>query len=434
MTQTAGAPAPTPSPTTAVVPATPAAPAAPAPAAAGRDLAEDVPSVLNSLQVIAVAVLVVFGVVAAVLQVLGWQANGRAADNTEQVVRVQQIQSELLRADAIATNSYLVGGLEPADARAEYDESIDTVLRLVADAAEAQPADREVLADLNAAVSSYTTSVAQARDYNRQQFPIGIAYLNDAGNGLRADALPITQALVDANAGRAVDEMDGQSPLWILLAGILALAVLLAVNQQIARRFHRRYNVGLVLAAVLVAGVTISTAWHAQAEHNGNEGIQAGRYRSAVEAATTRTAANNAKAIESLGLVNRGAGASYETRKGGWEDQASIVEDNADGLTLEQWEVYAAQHQKIREADDAGDWNAAVALATSPDAGAPTELLDAVDGSAALEAETDGQAAADGFRAGGAFSVVLIVLTGVGALLAAFAASRGIGTRRREYA
>lgn len=431
MTQTAGAPAPAPSNTPAVANTT----AAPAPPVRGvtvqRDLAEDVPSLLNRLQVLAVAACVLFGVLAGVLQVLSWQANGRAADNTEQVVRVQQIQSELLRADAIATNSYLVGGLEPAEARAEYDESVDTVLRLVADAAEAQPADRTVLADLNAAISSYTTAVAQARDYNRQQLPIGIAYLNEAGDSLRAEALPITEALVDANADRAVDEMDGQSPIWLLLCGVAALVVLFVVNRQVARRFHRRYNLGLVTAAVLVGLTTVVVAWHAQAEHNGNENIQSGDYDAAIDAASARTAANDAKAIESQGLINRGAGATFEEQ---WAEQAEVVEDTADGLTLDRWQAYAAAHAAIREADDAGDWDGAVELATATDEASATGLLDAVDFAAAADAEMYGEEAAAGFRAGGTFSVVLVALTGLAALLAAYAATRGIGTRREEYA
>lgn len=433
MTQSAGVPAPAPATPVIPVPSpSTGAHAKPPMLAPKRDLSEDVPRLLNRLQAIAVAACVLFGAVAAVLQVLSWQANGRAADNTEQVVRVQQIQSLLLRADAIATNSYLVGGLEPADARAEYDESIDTVLGLVAEAAEAQPADRDVLEDLNTAISAYTTSVAQARDYNRQQLVIGIAYLNDAGSTLRSDILPITDALVDTNSDRAVDEMDGQSPLLILLAGVVVLAVLWWANRQIARRFHRRWNVGLVVAGLVVGAVTIITAWHAQVENNGNEDLESGSYSRAVDEATARTAANNAKAFESLGLVNRGSGATvYEPL---WEEQAAIVEDTASDQTLAFWDDYVALHQQVREADDANEWNDAVALATSTASGSATDLLDGADVSAAAIAKEQGAEAADGFRSGGVFSVVLAALTALGALIAAYAASRGIGTRRKEYA
>ncbi len=91
MTQQATAPAPAPQPGVA--------PTAPAPAAATQQdaatawLRADTPRLLNRLQVLAVTACLLFGVVAALLQVLAWQANGRAADNTEQVVRVQEIKS-----------------------------------------------------------------------------------------------------------------------------------------------------------------------------------------------------------------------------------------------------------------------------------------------------------------------------------------------------
>src|SRR6476661_5237107 len=45
----------------------------------------------------------------------------RAANNTEQVVRVQSIHVDLLRADAVATNAFLVGGLESPDSRLKYE-------------------------------------------------------------------------------------------------------------------------------------------------------------------------------------------------------------------------------------------------------------------------------------------------------------------------
>ncbi|WP_148615672.1 hypothetical protein [Nocardioides rubriscoriae] len=416
------------------------APAVPAPAAAARPgatpaaspFSEDVPRLLNRWQALAVAACLVFGVVAAILQVLSWQAAGRAADNTEQVVRVQQVQSLLLRADAIATNSYLSDGLEPADARAEYDAAIDDVLRLITDAAEAQPADRAVLADLNATVSTYTNAVSQARDYNRQQLPIGIAYLNDAGTTLREQAQPIVKALVDANTTRAEDEMHAQHPFWLLALGVLALVVLFWVNRQVARRFKRRFNVGLVVAAVVVALVTLVSAGHAVLKNDDDDATRDGAYRTAVDEATARTAANNAKAYESLGLVNRGAGATV------WEpdfaDQSEIVTDNASVRTAALWADYLDLHQQIRDRDDQGDWAGAVELATARGEGSATAALDAVDGNARAVVEAAGTDAADGFRQGGGLSVALAVLTLLAALVAAAAASRGIDQRRKEYA
>ena len=431
MSQTASAPAPAPAPRPAGQ-AAQAAQAAQAPASGAQGRAVDnVPRLLNRLQAAAVAACLLFGVLAAVVQVLSWQASGRAADNTEQVVRVQQVQSLLLRADAIATNSYLYDGLEPADARAEYDAAIDDTLRLITDAAEAQPADRTVIADLNTAVSDYTNTVSQARDYNRQQFPIGIAYLNRAGATLRNDALPIVAALVDTNAARAEDEMGSQHPVWLLLLGLATLGALVAFNQQVARRFRRRVNVGLAVAAVIVAATAVVTAGHAVIKNDDDATTRDGAYRAAVDEATARTAANNAKAFESLGLVNRGASASvWEPR---FDEQSEIVVDTASARTAALWDDYLAAHTELRDLDDAGSWDQAVDVATATGEGSATEALDAVDASARGYVEAAGADASDRFREGGALSVALAVLTLLAALVAAGAASRGIDQRRKEY-
>lgn len=431
MTQMASQPAP---PSVAPQAAAPLAPTAPGAVAlpGSAQFSENVPRLLNRLQALAVAACLVFGVLAAVVQVLSSQANGRAADNTEQVVRVQQVQSLLLRADAIATNSYLVGGLEPAEARAEYDAAIAGTLRLITEAAEAQSADRTVLADLNAAVTTYTTAVAQARDYNRQQLPIGIAYLNNAGTSLRADALPIVAALVDANSERAVDEMGGQHPVWLLALGVLAILALFLVNRQLARRFRRRFNVGVVVAAGIVALLTVITAGHAVVKGGDNDDTRDGAYTTAVDEASARTAANDAKARESQGLINRGAGDSvYEPL---FATQAAIVEDTATPATLDLWRAYVAAHEAVRLEDDEGRWEVAVDLATTTDDDGATDLLDRVDASAAEVVADSGAEAADGFREGGLLSLLLAGATLLGALVAAVSATRGIDVRRREYA
>ncbi len=397
---------------------------------AGVGFFEDVPRLLNRLQVLAVAACVLFAALAGVVQVLSTQANGRAADNTAQVVRVQEIQTSLLRADAIATTAFLVGGLEPPAARAEYDAAIDDVLRLITDAADAQPADRQVLADLNVEVRAYTTAVAQARDYNRQNFVIGIAYLNSAGDGLRADAIPMVAALVDANSERATDEMGGQHPLWLLVIGLLAAAALVLINQQVARRFRRRVNVGLVGAAAGIAILTLVISFHAGNKSSGNQAIRDGAYRTAVSEASARTAANDAKAQESQGLINRGSGAAYEEL---FDSAAAIVTDNASPGTLRRWQTYVVQHDQVRELDDDGDWDAAVALATSSGADAPTAALDDVDQVAAGVVDDAAAEATAAFSNGNGLSILLAALTLLGGLLAAAAATWGLNQRRREY-
>ena len=71
-----------------------------------------------------ITVCVAFGVLASLTFVLLASALGRASGSTAQLIRVQQIQTNLLAADATATNSFLVGGLEPPAQRAAYDDAI----------------------------------------------------------------------------------------------------------------------------------------------------------------------------------------------------------------------------------------------------------------------------------------------------------------------
>ena len=160
----------------------------------------DTPKLLNRWQVLAVAACLLFGVAPA-LQFLRWQANGRAADNTEQLVRVQKIQS-LAAPRGRARHqlaSWSAASSHPSSA-AEYDDAINlraprrSPMRLTRSPPTARcwPRSTRVVTD-------YTTAVTQARDNNRQGFPVGSAYLTRRQQPLRGDASRSLDALTDAN-------------------------------------------------------------------------------------------------------------------------------------------------------------------------------------------------------------------------------------------
>lgn len=397
---------------------------------AATPITEDVPRLLTQWQAIAVTACVLFGILGAMFQLLAWQASGRAADNTEQLVRLQQVQSSLFRADALATNAFLTGGLEQAEQRQEYDAAIDEVLRGIANAAEAQPADRDVLADLNATVSAYVAGITQARDNNRQGFPIGAQYLRAAGAVLRADAGPMLEALVAANTQRAEDEMDGQNTLPLFLTGLAAVAVLWWVNRQVARRFRRRFNVGIAVAAIAIAVVTLVGLVASVNKSGDNDDLRAGSLRLAIAESSARASANDAKASESGRLIARGSGATTESL---WAALARDVEDNASRETLPLWQTYAALHDEIVARDDEGDWNAAVQLATSTDPGSSSEALAAFDQASQAVVSDAAATTTDSLRSGGVLAVLLTIVTLLVGLGAAGAATWGVTQRRKEY-
>lgn len=429
--QQAQAPAPTPAPAVpatgpATVPATvPTTAAAPDPATV------DVPGLLNRWQVIAVAACVLFAVLTAALQLLGWQANRAAADNTEQLVRVQNIQSTLFRADALATTSFLVGGLERPEQRQAYDDAIDQVTRQIADAAQAQPADSEVLAALNSAVNRFTTTNTQARDNNRQGFPVGAEYLRGASTQLRAEAQPLIEALTDANSSRAESELGGQHPLLILLPGLAALALLWWVNTQLAKVFRRRFNVGIAAAFVVVGALTLIAAGVSSSQSGANDELRDGSYRLAVDEATARTAANDAKSNESRRLGAQGSGAVFEE---GWQAAAQRVNENASPATLDLWRVYSNLHVSVVELEEGGKYDEAVALATTVAADGPTAALDAFDRASQGVVSQAAAETTDQLRSGNSIFLVLAVLTLLLGLGAAGLTTWGIAQRRREYA
>jgi hypothetical protein len=165
------------------------------------------PQRLRLLSLGVVVVGLVIGVVGALIFAYLASSLSRAKEDTAQLIRVQKIQSNLLSADATATNAFLVGGLEPPAQRAAYDQAMSSTSALIAEAAQAQPADGSALSALNQQVLSYAGTIEQARANNRQGLPVGAQYLRNASAQLRSDALPILDNLVAANSARATDEM-----------------------------------------------------------------------------------------------------------------------------------------------------------------------------------------------------------------------------------
>src|SRR5262249_50863222 len=156
-TQTQSAP-----PATSPPPAQPAATTAQTPAARTlrvRNILdqwfEGTPGRMRAFLLLAAAMSVVFGLVAA----QGFrQSDGaleRAEANAEQLVRIQAIHTNLVSANADATNSFLVGGLEPAQQRQHYVDSMAAAAGLIAEAATAQPADKDALGALNKTMITY---------------------------------------------------------------------------------------------------------------------------------------------------------------------------------------------------------------------------------------------------------------------------------------
>ncbi len=383
---------------------------------------------------VTVACLLVMALTTASL-LLSWEATRSAAGNTEQLVRVQGIKVNLLRADALATNAFLVGGLEPESQHAAYQQALVDTQHAIADAAQAQPADRAALAALNAAVLEYAQNMELARANNRQGFPVGQAYLTVAGNGLRSTALPIVDNLVTASQHRSTDDMSVPKAWLVAIPGVLGLVVLILANRWLARRFRRRINVGIALAAiaVLVGSVAAVVVTQSQATTNGR--LADGDYATVVSGSTARSAGNDAKAQESLRLINRGSGSANEAA---FAANARTITSGtyhapiADTKSL--WGAYATGHARIVALDNDGNWDDAVALATSTAKDAPGAAFTAFDDYLAKGVDTAARSTVDALHQRLALFLVVAALTALLGLVAAGATWRGVSARLEEYA
>jgi hypothetical protein len=400
-----------------------------------RRRAAQIPVALNRIRLIAVTLVLIFGAVTALQLMLSWNANRTAADDTQQLIRVQGIKTSLLRADALATNAFLIGGLEPAEQRAAYDDAIDQTVRSITAAARAQPHDQDALNALSSAVLDYTGNMELARANNRQGLPVGGAYLRKASADLRSSTLPIVDQLILANSDRARDSMGSHHPWYVFLPALLVLLALYFLNRWIATNFRRRFNTGLVLAAVAVGVIGVVAAFVTNSQANQNDDLRAGSFETVVDGATARTAANDAKANESLRLIARGSGQAFEDA---WTAAAGVVDNALTSSTLSgasgQWETYKSLHQQIVDEDSGGDWDQAVALATSTAPGSPSDAFAQVDGQLQDAVNQSGTLTTDTLRNGNSVLLVLAVIAVLAALAAAAFASVGVNQRLKEYA
>ena len=392
------------------------------------------PGRMRLFGLLAVVAALVLGAVSVTALLSSQNAVERAANNTAQVVLAQSLHVDLLRADAIATNAFLVGGLEPPASRQAYEGAMASVARGIAQGAAAQPADAEALGLLSTQVQQYAALVEQARTNNRSGLPLGAQYLKQASAGLRADAIPTVTAVVSANEERAQAEFDRSNSSLQLAFGVVALIALLAVAVWLARRTHRYVNVSLtagivlLLVGLVVASVTIGSISQATKQ------VATGTYQRAVALADVRTYANDARANESLTLIARGSGKANQDAWTNANDQVvKILGDNRLNYLQVQWTAYAQSHAAIRTLDDGGNWDKAVAEATKSGSGSASAQFTAFDTSVTQARDEAAGSAVRQLQSLGGSAPWFAFAIGLATLVACWLVIRGIGKRIEEY-
>lgn len=422
--------------------APPSVPPAPAPAPAParrtgvRAALSRTPGRMRVAGVIAVVASLAVGVLGLRAGLAQSDALAAADADTTQLVGIQDVRNDLVVADATATNAFLVGGLEPPEQRARYDAAIASAAHGLAQLAGSNEADAELLGKATAGLTTYTGLVEQARANNRQGFPVGAAYLDQASTVLRTDVLPNLDDLVDANSDRVDASFDsvGEVP-WLLALGILALAALVVVQVWMARRTHRRLNAGLFWSTVLALAASVGGAFVLGSTAARAGDARHGPYDATVSVSRAYSLANDAKSMESFTLIKRGSGQAYEEQFVAETDQARTLlsRPTVDTTLVPLLDDWVAAHQKIRALDDGGNWDGAVALAISPAPGDPNDVFETFSTAASSSLEASATQTHDALSGSGGSAVLVGWLMLVAGLLAAVLSWRGVSTRVEEY-
>lgn len=384
------------------------------------------------VSVIVSLLVAVLGFAAAQNQAAGMD---RATAGADRVLTVMAVRSALLEADGAATNAFLVGGLEPQDRREVYDAAVAEAAGLLTELAGGADADADLIAELNVDLATYTSLVEAARVNNRQGFPVGAAYLDQASTLVREGMLTdLDQVLVIAADEAAADFGATNRAIAVVVVLVVALGVLIVCQVRLASMTRRRLNPGLALATVLMivafvaGGVTAASAGLSAAQ------TRTESYRPTLAIAQAGVLAAEARTLESFTLIKRGSGQAYEDQFVERTTEAmSLLEGQDRGDLVDLLQTWLDEHTEIRALDDGGQWEDAVDLATTDADDGPSAAYAAfveANDAAVAEGSTEVSDALSGDAGRARVASWVLAVTG---LLAAFACWRGTAARREEY-
>jgi hypothetical protein len=277
----------------------------PAPAQAShlaRRPVRDTPARLVTGLVAVVVVTVGFGV-------LGFQ-DLRARDDAvtaaraeaANLVTVQSARTKLVTADALAANLFLLGDTATEVRSRQYDYALRRASLDLALASRTAPADRNDVAIANRWLTRYAGEVAAARLPGRRD---GAAALAAASGLLRAEVLPRLARVQERSAARLADQESRvrSADLLLVIAGALALTVLLGGQVWLAGVSHRVLNPALVLATLVVLGAGVLAVATVQRSQARAADTAAGPSAASDALVAARIQAFDARATESLALV-----------------------------------------------------------------------------------------------------------------------------------
>jgi hypothetical protein len=397
---------------------------------------------------------IAFGVVMATAAASRNEAADAVADRTEPLlVEADGLYAALSDADATATTTFLIGGLEPVDRRRRYLADLAVASRRLTRLTEevGGSADaRRAVATVAARLPVYSGLIETARANNRQGLPVGADYLRRASGLMRDEILPAAGRIYETEARKLDDDYRASTSatgyVALAIAGSLLLAMLVLTQVGLARFTHRILNVPLVLATVLLVAVAawilvaFTSAQNAlsDAQRKGSDSVQV--------LSAVRFLALRAQRDEGLALSARGGDtqdvADFETvlRVLGPTGSTGLLGDasrlaaragSTAGVDRLRTSIqrYQDAHRRVAAAKNAGSFDRARRIFIGPE----TQLSDRIG--ADLEAQIAGAQGRFARSARDATSDLDALVAGIAVLAAGIAALSvaGLAQRIGEY-
>lgn len=311
-----------PRPRPGAIPQPAASPATPSPVVAHAGAATDAAggdrfrvrsvTLLRLLRTVAALACLVAGAVGAFVLSTTSTSLGEIGTGTQQVLRLQQIKGDILRADGLATNGLAQG--TPAAALTEYNEALREASTLIVEASRAQVFDQAQLTAVNGGLVTYVLTMERARTAYPADNAAGLTQVAAANATLSGETLPALDTLIAANTAR-VDAARAGDRLWAVALALIPVLLLLGISVWLARRTKRVLNIGLVLAlasSVLLWQLVDTNLAQSAAVV---DGARQGSLRTASAAGTAYAKLAEAKAIEGRQLLRPADTAALEA---GW--------------------------------------------------------------------------------------------------------------------
>ena len=207
--------------------------------------------------------------------------------------------------------------------------------------------------------------LATARANNRAGRPIGVAYLSESSALMEQDILPSAERLYASQSDAVITSGRSVGPSRVVIAAAVLMLVLLVLAQALlARRSHRWFNPGLVLASALMAVLVVWLTVAGLVSTHAATGARTQGGQPLDTAVSARILAQQARADEILGLLKRGTDTVADVR---FDERTAQIgrlldEHPVDGTadTLHGW---MRSHDEIRRKLADGDYGGAVAIA-----------------------------------------------------------------------